>query len=255
MSARMMLKKTDGALIEAAGTDTGELKISGSIEVAPAEGGATAAKQDTGNTSLASIDGKLPVALTSGGGVKTGVVDALPAGANHIGSVMCASAGGIVPTFSTANTPGNGAALPTTTTVYAIARGRESNSGNAYFIEVDTSRRMWVVSHHPTPGTTSHSSALEEQRGIDFGFSLRDLTVFSDTAGYILLVNKASDAVNTDLPMGAHIYPIQANQTLVIGVGAPSIAFGTGFQAVFSTTPTQVTLAGVAHARFSIRGS
>lgn len=50
-------------------------------------GAATAAKQDTGNTSLASIDGKLPAALTGGGGVKAGIVDALPAGANAIGSV------------------------------------------------------------------------------------------------------------------------------------------------------------------------
>lgn len=241
-----------GAPVELPITD-GKLDVNATVE-APA-GGATAAKQDTGNTSLASIDGKLPAALTGGGGVKTGIVDALPAGTNFLGSVMATSSGGIVPSFSTANTPGNGAALPTSTTVYSIMRGRESNSGNAYFIEVDTSRRMWVVSHHPTPGTISHSSALEEQRGIDFGFALRDLTVFSDADGYILLVNKASDAINGDAPMGAHIYKIAAGETIVIGVGAPAISFSSGVQAVFSTTAASVTLAGVAHARFSIRGS
>lgn len=246
----LMLQKTDGALKEAACTDAGEIKISGTIE--PAAGGSTLAEQEAQTALLA---GGLPAALTAGGGVKVGVVDALPAGANHIGSVMCASAGGVVPSFSTANTPGNGAALPTSTTVYSIMRGRESNSGNAYFVEVDSSRRMWVVSHHPTPGTVSHSSALEEQRGIDFGFALQDLTVFSDADGYILLVNKASDAINTDVPMGAHIYKIAAGETIVIGVGAPAISFSSGVQAVFSTTAAQVTLAGVAHARFSIRGS
>jgi hypothetical protein len=120
-----MLKKTsDGTPVEAAASDTGELKISGAIEVA--EGGATEDKQDDQITLLAGglpaalgaggglkVDGSgtalpvsaaalplpsgaatsalqgagLPNALTAGGGVKVGLVDALPAGSATIGAV------------------------------------------------------------------------------------------------------------------------------------------------------------------------
>lgn len=50
-------------------------------------GAATAAKQDTGNTSLASIDGKLPAALTGSGNLKAALQEAIPAGSNTIGKV------------------------------------------------------------------------------------------------------------------------------------------------------------------------
>ena len=93
------------------------------------------------------------------------------------------------------------------------------------------------------------------QRGIDFAFSLWQLIVFSETAGYILLVNKASDAIDTDVPYGANVYPIAANQTIEIGaLGSGTYEnFSSGCQVVFSSTKNVVTLGG-AHILASIKG-
>jgi hypothetical protein len=267
-----MLRKSDGTYKEAACDADGKLEITGSIETTPPEGGATSAKQDTGNTSLASIDGKLPAALTAGGGVKVGLVDAIPAGTNTIGAVTGPSAAalatsakqdtvitavtGLDTKLPAAITPGNNGTLPAATRIYAILMGKEPNGGTGYFIDVDTSRRLQTVANQPTQSTTSNTSgaSYEEQRGIDFGFAMKDVIVFSETAGYILLVNKSSDAANADTALGGQVYPIAAGSTIKIGGEGPSVSFSSGLQVVFSSTPNQVTLGG-AHCRISIRGN
>ena len=55
-----------------------------SATVSPPEGGATEDKQDD---TIALLGGGLPAALTAGGGLKVGLVDAVPAGTNTIGAV------------------------------------------------------------------------------------------------------------------------------------------------------------------------
>lgn len=64
--------------------EDGNLKIAGTFSSEPPVGGATEAKQDD---QIDLLGGGLPAALTAGGGVKTGLVDALPAGENALGKV------------------------------------------------------------------------------------------------------------------------------------------------------------------------
>lgn len=78
------VKQSDGKLIALAADDDGNLKIAGTFSSEPPVGGATEAKQDD---QIDLLGGGLPAALTAGGGVKTGLVDALPAGENALGKV------------------------------------------------------------------------------------------------------------------------------------------------------------------------
>lgn len=101
----------------------GEVTVSGTVDVTgtvAVTGVSTAAKQDTGNTSLASIDGKITACNTGAVVISSGTIttvsavtaisNALPAGNNNIGDVDVASIaagtntiGGVTPRPETAN--------------------------------------------------------------------------------------------------------------------------------------------------------
>lgn len=100
--------------VEVAVDADGKLYVTGSFD-AP-EGGATEAKQDD---QIDLLGGGLPAALTAGGGVKTGLVDALPAGENSLGKVG-----------SNTSVVGVGLTRPSNTDAYA-AKDVISNSTSA----------------------------------------------------------------------------------------------------------------------------
>lgn len=246
--ALMLKKASDGVLIEAAASDTGELKISGSL--AAPEGGATEAAQTTGNASLSSIDGKL--AALSGGRMPV-VLAATPLPTDAATETTLAALSAKLPATATISSSNVAAAA---SVIGSYMLGYDSNSSRWRRAAVDSSDRLAVATTPASATTTSRSAgAYEIQRGIDFAFSLWQLIVFSETAGYILLVNKASDAIDTDVPYGANVYPIQAGQTIEIGaLGQGTYEnFSSGCQVVFSSTPLTVTLGG-AHILVSIKG-
>ena len=247
--ALMLKKASDGVLIEAAASDTGELKISGTI--AAPEGGATEAAQTTGNASLSSIDGKL--AALSGGRVPV-VLAATPLPTDAATETTLAALSTKLPTKATIGSA-NVAVDASIIGVYML--GYDSNNSRWRRPYVDSSDRLAVATTPASATTTSRSAgAYEEQRGIDFSFGLWQAVVYSETTGYILLVNKGSDAINGDVPYGSNVYPIQAGQTIEIGaLGAGTYEnFTSGCQVVFSSTILTVTLGG-AHCLITLKGA
>ena len=251
-------------------------KLDVNASVTPPEGGATEAKQDAGNTSLSAINGKLPTlsggkvpvvdsaiaallpaALTGGGGVKVGLVDALPAGTAVLGSVVAANSSGTA-TFPTASALSNSSAgNPTTTKIGAVCMGREENGDTLRRLRCTAQNDLYVQPLAIGLSTTSRTSgtSYEAQRGVNFGCSLAFVRVYSKTAGYILLVNKSSAAANGDAPFGADAFKIAADSTIQIDMSGCSEAFTSGCQVVFSSTPEQVTLPGTSDIRVTIIGN
>lgn len=234
----MGLDTATGAPVELPITD-GKLDVNATVE--PAAGGATEAKQDATITAIEAVGAKLPAALHGGAGLKTGVLDS--AGAEVFPPVA---------TRTATTTP------PAVTIVGAYMFAREPNSTSLRRVACDTSDRLEVVSTAKSPTTTSRTSGTgyEAQRGIDFAFSPWHIVVFSKTAGYVLIVDKSSDAADGDAPLGGHVYPIAANSTIEIGAQNQGQLdnCASGCQVVFSSTPHQVTLPGTSEIRITLKG-
>lgn len=228
-------------------------KLDVNATVSPPEGGATEAKQDTQITKLA---GGLPAALTGGGGLKVGVVDALPAGTAVIGSVVPTNSSGTALLPAASALSNSSAGNPTTTKIGAVLMVREENGDTLRRWACDTSNRPYVV---PTPvamAVTSRSTgAYQAQRGVNFGCSPSFIRVYSRLAGYILLVNKGSAAVDGDAPYGADVFKIAADSTIQIDMSTVGESFGSGCQVVLSTTPLVVTLPGTSDILVTIIGN
>ena len=230
-----------GALVELPITD-GALDVNATV--APAEGGATSAKQDTGNTSLASIDTKLTAPV-------------LGAGAAVVGSVVPSNAAGTAH-FPTAAALSNSAAdNPTVTAIGACLMARYEDGSQRRRVICDSSNRLIVQPAAVSMTTTSRTSgsSYEAQRGIDFGCAPGFIRVYSRLAGYILLINKGSDAVDGDAPYGADVFKIAADSTIQIDMSTVGESFTSGCQVVLSTTPEQVTLPGTSDIRVTIQGT
>lgn len=239
-------------------------KLDVNATVSPPEGGATEAKQDTQITKLA---GGLPAALSGGGGLKVGVVDALPAGTAVIGSVVCANSSGTA-TFPTASALSNSsAANPTTTKIGAVALYREENSDTLRRARCTSQNDPYVQPLAIALSTTSRTSgsSYEAQRGVNFGCSPAFVRCFvsptatnattGGTTFYLLMVNKASAAANNDTALGADVFPVVAGTLIQVDMSGCSEAFTSGCQAVLSETPDLVTLPGSNYGRFTIIGN
>ena len=240
-----------GASIEIPITDG---KVDVNATVAPAEGGATSAKQDSAITLLA---GGLPVALAGGGGLKVELNAALPAGTAVVGSVVPTNAAGVALLPTAAAASNSSAANPTTTFVKAVVMAREENSDTLRRVTCNSTNKLQVTPDAVSMTTTSRTSgsSYEAQRGIDFGCAPGFIRVYSRLAGYILLINKGSDAVDGDAPYGADVFKIAADSTIQIDMSTVGESFTSGCQVVLSTTPEQVTLPGTSDIRVTIQGT
>lgn len=274
----MMGRSAAGNTVEIKVDEDGTVAVSASVTL-DASSLATAAKQDAQTTKLTSIEGRLPAALTGGGGIKVGCVDALPAGTAEIGKVgqgaaATASApwptqpvGGGAALFPNAAALSSTTANPTTTLVGACAMGYDSNTSQWKRLECDSSRRQIVQTVAPTMAVTSRTSgtAYEAQRGVNFSYAPAAVRVFlspsyvnatlGGSIAYILFVNKGSAAANADAPYGADVFPISAGTSEQIDISGISESMASGCQVVISDTPHQVTLPGTAWGRFTILGN
>lgn len=266
--------------VEVRVTADGELRVTGNIAVDVPPGGATEAKQDTGNASLASIDGKLPslsggrvpvdgsavtqpvsavslplpggaataalqgggmpAALHGGGGLKVGVLDA--AGAE---------------VFPAPTVPAGTNVAVATTKISARLEGYDSNNSTNRRLECDSSGRQ-IVSSVPKSspsGFDSSGTAFVGQEASSAAFALHYAIVTADAAGWILLLDKSAAAIDTDAPIGGLSFPIAEGQTIQIGAQGAGVLynFSTKCRLVFSSTQNVVTLGG-AHMRVTVKG-
>lgn len=239
-------------------------KLDVNATVSPPEGGATEAKQDTQITKLA---GGLPAALTGGGGLKVGVVDALPAGTAVIGSVVPTNSAGTALLPTAAALSNSSAGNPTTTKIGAVLMGREENGDTLRRVRTTSQNELYVQPLAIGLSTTSRTSgsSYEAQRGVNFGCSPSFVRCFvsptatnATTGGatfYLILVNKSSAAANNDTALGADVFPVVAGTLIQVDMSGCSEAFTSGCQAVLSETPDLVTLPGSNYGRFTIIGN
>lgn len=243
----------------------GKLDVNATVQ--PAEGGATANGQDTGNNLLNSIDGKtpalgqalaaasVPVVLPTAQ-IATLAAPVLGAGTAVVGSVVCTNTGGTA-TFPTASALSDASAgNPTTTKIGAVIMGREENSDTLRRIRATSQNELYVQPLGLSMGTTSRSTGTyQAQRGINFGCAPAFIRVYSRLAGYILLVNKGSAAANTDVPYGGDVFKIVADSTIQIDMTGIGESFTSGCQVVLSSTPEVVTLPGTSDLLVTIVGN
>jgi len=265
MSLLILCLPTEGGAPVTPTCTNGRLDVNATVSIS---GGATEAKQDTQITKLA---GGLPDALTGGGGLKVGVVDALPAGTAVIGAIVPTNAAGtaLLPAAAAlSSTTSN----PTTTLVGACLMIYDSNAAQWKRAEGDSSRRLLVVPSALAMSVTGRTSGApyEFQRGIGFGCTPSFVRVFlhpdasnatrvgagkSATRFYVLLINKGSAAANTDTPFGADVFPLEADSTAQIDLSGVAESMTSGCQVVISETPHQVLLPATAYGRFTIIGN
>lgn len=113
--------------------------------------------------------------------------------------------------FPNAAVPANNVAAPSVSKIQIIHSAIEPNSGNVYKIDVDTSRRLSVVSSIPNASTTSNSTAYQVQRTLAaFSCTMRAIEAFSTSAGFVVLLDKGTPAANGDFPKGGSVWPIAA---------------------------------------------
>lgn len=169
--------------IGADGVNDGDVSSANALPVSAASlplpsGAATAAKQDTGNTSLASIDGKITA-------VNTGAVTisaALPAGTNAIGKLAANSGVDIGDVDVTSVIPGTGATnlgkaedvghSTGDTGVYALAvrddalAAHSGTDGDYESLHTDKDGALWV-----NPSNVIVSEAVSDTGGTSSAFS------------------------------------------------------------------------------------
>lgn len=162
--------------------------------------------------------------------------------------------GGAVALFPTAAAPANNVTTPSVTKIQAILSGVEPNSGNLYRVDVDTARRLATVANVPMPSTTSQSTSYVVQRtAAAFACTVRSIEAFSTSAGYVVLIDKASAAADGDFPKGASVYPIAANGRIE-HEWQRGLSFSSGCVIALCTavSPT-ITLAGTSDAIFRVQ--
>lgn len=250
MSTLMLCIPTEGGAPVTPTCTGGKLDVNATVSIS---GGATEAKQDT---QIAKLAGGLPAAFTGGGGLKVGVVDALPAGTAVIGCAVPTNTSGAV-LFPTAAALSNAAAAnPTTTKIGAVVMGREENGDTLRRIRATSQNELYVQPLALSMGTTSRSTGTyQAQRGINFGCAPAFIRVYSRLAGYILLVNKSSAAANADVPYGGNVFKIAADSTIQIDMSGTGESFTSGCQVVLSSTPEVVTLPGTSDLLVTIIGN
>ena len=113
--------------------------------------------------------------------------------------------------FPTEAVPGNNETVPSVTKIQSILSAVEPNSGKLYKVDIDTNRRLAVLASTPAASTTSNSSSYQIQRtAAAFSCTLRAFEAFSTSAGYVVLIDKATAAANGDFPKGGSVWPIAA---------------------------------------------
>ena len=253
-------------------------KLDVNATVSPPEGGATEAKQDTGNTILSTINGKVPAlgqalaaasvpVVLPAAQITTLAAPVLGAGTAVIGSVVCANSSGTA-TFPTASALSNASAgNPTTTKIGAVIMGREEYGDTLRRIRTTSQNDLYVQPLAIALSTTSRTSgsSYEAQRGVNFGCSPAFVRCFvsptatnattGGTTFYLLMVNKSSAAANNDTALGADVFPVVAGTMIQIDMAGCSEAFTSGCQVVLSETPHLVTLPGSNYGRFTIIGN
>jgi hypothetical protein len=258
-------------------------KLDVNATVSPPEGGATEAKQDAGNTTLSTINGKVPAlgqalaaasvpVVLPAAQITTLAAPVLAAGTAVIGSVVCANSGGTA-TFPTASALSNSSAgNPTTTKIGAVIMGREENGDTLRRVRTTSQNDLYVQPLAIALSTTSRTSgsSYEAQRGVNFGCSPTFVRCFvhpdavnatrvaagkSATRFYLLFVNKSSAAANGEAPLGADAIPVEADTCVQVDMSGCSEAFTSGCQVVLSETPHLVTLPGSNYGRFTIIGN
>lgn len=242
-------------------------KVDVNATVSPPEGGATEAKQDAGNTTLSTINGKVPALGQALAAASVPVVlpvaqiasltaPVLAAGTAVIGSVVPTNSSGTALLPTAAALSNSSAGNPTTTKIGAVLMVREENGDTLRRWSCDTSNRPYVVPTAVAMAVTSRSTgAYQAQRGVNFGCSPAFIRVYSRLAGYILLVNKGSAAVDGDAPYGGDVFKIAADSTIQIDMSTVGESFGSGCQVVLSTTPLVVTLPGTSDILVTIIGN
>ena len=239
MSMVAMGRKADGTLVELPITAGGKLDTSATVE--PAAGGATEAKQDD---MIAALAGGLPLALSAGGGVKAGLVDAIPAGSNTIGAVTGPSAAALALDSSlitlNAKIPASAAlsdSLSNPTTALLGAAMLTWNSGTSQWKRLpgDSTGVPSVISRKNAPTSRSGSTSLQIQRTIAaFSCVPYVVRVWSSTAGYIALANASSAVADGFTPYGGQVYAIEAGKNLTIEFEFRE-SYTTGLVVVFCT--------------------
>jgi len=113
--------------------------------------------------------------------------------------------------FPIAAAPANNDTVPSVTKMQVILSAVEPNANRIHKVDIDTSRRLQTVANIPGTATTSNSSSFQSQRVVAvFGCTVRAIEVFSLSAGYVVLVDKASALVGGEMPKGGSVWPIAA---------------------------------------------
>lgn len=166
------------------------------------------------------VTDRLPAALTGGGGVKTGLVDALPAGTNNIGDVDVLSSA--LPTgAATAAKQDTLAALVATEASLADVVTAAEAIQAAVEGTVDVNVTNTPAQPLPVVSTSfGHSLQLKATAGYLFGFS-----VHNKSAGtlYVGLYNAASKTGTV-----LQYWPVYAGDTTTVTFGDLGLYCGTG---------------------------
>lgn len=195
--------------------------VATSATVEPAPGGATEAKQDD---AIALLAGGLPAALTAGGGVKVGLVDALPTGTNTIGAVTGPAAAALATQATldalnnkvpAAQALGGTLSTPTAPILGAMMCGYSSALTRPIALPVDSTGIPSVIARRYPPTSRSASVSLQTGRVVAaFSVTPYVIRVWSALAGYVVALNKASAAADGDIPYGARVWQVEAGDTI-----------------------------------------
>jgi hypothetical protein len=144
--------------------------------------------------------------------------------------------------------------VPSVSTILSIAAAVEPNSGKLYKVDIDTNRRLSVLAAPPAASTTSNSTSYQIQRtAAAFSCTVRAIEAFSTSAGYVVLVDKASAAANGDFPKGGSVFPITAGGRVDKEWSkGKNFSNGCVIALCTSVSPT-ITLAGSADATFTVQ--
>lgn len=235
------LTTTDGDNVAARGTNAGELyvkhtdtipvtqsgtwnvtNVSGTVSLPT--GAATAAKQDTGNTSLSSIDGKITA-------VNTGAVvvssSALPSGASTaakqpaLGTAGTASADVITVQGIASMTPllvnGSGvtqpvsaASLPLPTGASTSANQTTGNTSLATIAGAVSGTEMQVDVISSALPTGAATAALQTQPGVDIG----DVTVNNASGAAAVNIQDGGNSITVDQATGSNLHTVVDSGTI-----------------------------------------
>lgn len=197
---------------------------------------------------LTKLNGGLPAALTGGGGVKVGVVDALPAGGNTIGAVTQASgpwSQNITQLGGTSiDTNSGNKSAGTQRVVLATDQPQLTNAlkvdGSA--VTQPVSMTTWSVSSQTALTTTATVSGSSGSFG---GYMFINL----NSAPAYIQVFDTTGAVTLGSTTPTFVIPIPANSTAANGVGANveftrGITITNGIKIAATTTATGASTVG-----------